>query len=104
MGTRRQPLTIVELWLRAQDLTVERPQLHPHLAVRRGDGREERASTTRSSARRRKPSVVECAKKARSTATSEPAGSAPTGKGRAPFLVRIGADQTSTAPAAKSAS
>ena len=40
LGTRRQPPAVVELRLRAQDLTVERPELDPHLPVRRGDGRE----------------------------------------------------------------
>ena len=66
---------------------------------------KERASTTRSSARRRKPNVVECAKKARSTAASDVGGeSAESWMAGRPFFIRIGADQTSTAPAAKSAS
>ncbi len=65
----------------------------------------DRPSVTRSTGRTRSPSVVELRKKARCASGSAAGGtSALTCVAGRPFFIKMGADQTSTAPAASRAS
>ena len=102
---RRQAAAVLELRVRAQDLAVERGQLHAHGAVaawRPGKRTREHHAIERAAPQTQRRRV---AKNARSTAAAASGGaSAETSSAGRPFFIRIGVDQTSTAPAADSAS